>query len=155
MGKVEEKHWRAVVWKSVGWGKGDFLGSALSAAELHAVGSYRWQGIGGVFLLRGDKFRKKVLEQVAGGLYLSCVEVNGSPKPHRPWTKCSARRGRRVGRQCVVFGLWFPGVLPLAENPAIELHQGSIWLAFWPTFFFPVGCEGVIVGMQSWGWAVL
>lgn len=32
--------------------------------------------------MRGDKLRKKVLEQVAGSLYLSCVEVNGSPKPH-------------------------------------------------------------------------
>lgn len=37
--------------------------------------------LGGV-LLRGDKFRKKVLEQVAGSLYLSCVEADGSPKPH-------------------------------------------------------------------------
>lgn len=48
-----------------------------------------------------------------------------------------------------MFGLWFSGVLPLTEYPTIPLHQESIWLAFWPTFFFPVGCKGVIVGCNT------
>lgn len=62
-------------------------------------------------------------------------------------TKRGARRARTEGKEelmylissSVAFGPQFHGASPLEENPTIELHQKSVWLAFWPIFFFPVG----------------
>jgi len=41
------------------------------------------------FLLRDDKFRKKMLEEVAGSIYHSCIEINGSQKK---WNKIKTNK---------------------------------------------------------------
>jgi len=139
------------VWKSVGWGNRAFLSGVLSTAELHMLGSYRPQEIVGVFFLRGDKFRKKVLEQVAGRLYLSCVELSGSLKPHNPPEQSVVPEEPEEWDDELICDIWavIPWSLTLSRKSNNGVTTGIDWLAFWPMEVQGSHRRGAIVKLSS------